>query len=404
MENCTIYSHYLDFDKVIELANTHLPKASIEVSKLNELERSLVATIKGGLFSKAKTLTINYRQRLNPSYQLETIDCELTNNLAGMANFINSLPAKNEAVQNKLIYKALAANCEMPFMAEPVMAPEFEALLQEIITGLDAFAFVQPGKFFNRSGSQYFADKKLRVIIDSEGNCEIDDLEVNISTEFFDPPASDYTAEQLERKAASEAFLTGEGVKINPHLPCVASEDSVVIRDKKEMVGRAYALLVVAAKGEGIEQEYLDKTVQEKGITEFSPNEKTLFESTNLSNQDMATASWRYESLNAILWALGFISELKYPSEECDVANLVSLIFKPTREEFESLAQPKSKQEILDELDKTYRMHWACVNARVKGEPISGNLNTGVVYERHYLLNWLTNHHNEDWDDVQTAT
>jgi len=38
------------------------------------LQKSLVATIKGGFFSKTKTLKINYRQRKNPSYKLEEIN------------------------------------------------------------------------------------------------------------------------------------------------------------------------------------------------------------------------------------------------------------------------------------------------------------------------------------------
>ncbi len=49
-------------------------------------------------------------------------------------------------------------------------------------------------------------------------------------------------------------------------------------------------------------------------------------------------------------------------------------------------------------------MHWACVNARVKGEAVSGNLNSSIVYERHYALNWLTNYGGQEWDEVETNT
>ena len=105
-----------------------------------------------------------------------------------------------------------------------------------------------------------------------------------------------------------------------------------------------------------------------------------------------------------MLWALGIIDELKYPSEICDVQTIVGKIFQPSRKEFEDSVELRSEPDILDELDKTYRMNWACVDARVKGREVLGNINPSVIYERHYSLNWLTNYQNQDWDDVQTDT
>jgi len=89
MENCTIYSHYLNFEKIVQIVKENLPKAKVEFND-GEINKSLVATIKGGFFGKNKTLKINYRQRENPSYKLENIECGLTQNLAGMANFVQS--------------------------------------------------------------------------------------------------------------------------------------------------------------------------------------------------------------------------------------------------------------------------------------------------------------------------
>lgn len=120
MENCTIYSHKLEFEKVVQIVQSNLPKAKVTFNDGGK-QKSLVATIKGGFFGKTKTLKINYRERQNPSYKLEEIECGLTQNLAGMVNFIQSFPAKNENVRNKFLLKVMAANCEIPFMAEPEM-------------------------------------------------------------------------------------------------------------------------------------------------------------------------------------------------------------------------------------------------------------------------------------------
>lgn len=403
MENCTIYSHLLEFEKVVQIVRSNLPKAEVEY-KDGGMQKSLVATIKGGFFGKSKTLKINYRERKNPSYKLEQVECGLTQNLAGMVNLIQSLPAKNEAVRNKFLYKVMAANCEIPFIAEPEIIPEFESILRKIVIDLDGFIFAQPNRLFNKSNGHHFVDNHLNLILDINGNCEIKDIEVNINSKYHDQSKEAYTEEQIKRKEKSEAFLAANGIKTNDSLPCVPSSESVELRTLKEVIDRAYSLLIIAVKGEGIEQEHLINTIRAKKIESFSPKENQILQAESLNDQARAYATWRYESLYTILWALGKMDELKYPSEICDVQTIVSRIFQPSREEFEGSVKLRSNSEILNELDKTYRMNWACVDARIKGQQVGGNINPSVVYERHYSLNWLTNYQNQDWDNVQTNT
>ena len=403
MENCTIYSHNLAFEKIVQIVQSNLPKAKIEYND-GGMQKSLVATIKGGFFGKTKTLKINYRERKNPSYKLEEVECGLTQNLAGMVNFIQSIPTQNEAVRNKFLYKVMSANCEIPFIAKPEITNEFESVLREIVTELDAFVFTQPNRIFNKSKEQHFVDENLNLILDTNGKCDIQDINVNVDAKYHDEPKENYSEEQIKRKGNSEAFLESHEVKVNKNLPCVSSSENVVLRNVKDVIDRAYALLIVAVKGEGIEQEHLVKTVAAKNIDTFSPKESYIYQAESINDQERAYATWRYESLYTILWSLGKMEELKYPSEICDVQGIVGKIFQPSREEFESSVKLRSKSEILDELDKIYRMNWACVDARIKGQQVSGNINSSVVHERHYSLNWLTNYQNQDWDDVQTNT
>ncbi len=403
MENSTIYSHQLDWNKIVEITKNGLQKANIEVND-NGIQKSLVATIKGGFFGKAKTLTINYRERENPSHTLDKIECGLTQNLAGMTNFIQSLPAKNEQVRTKFLFKVKSANCEMAFIGEPKITKEFEGVLKNIINSLDAFIFTPPNSIFTKSTVQHFVDKNFNLILDTNGNCGIQDIDVSVNSKYADQPSETLDEEQLNRKAQSEKFLEEKGVHINKYLPCVESTNNFHLRSKPEIIDRAYALLITAVKGEGIEQANLVKAVEAKQIISFSPKEKYIYEADSLNDQEKTYATWRYESLYTILWALGIVDELKYPSEICDVQEIVGKIFHPSREEFEDTVTLKSKSEIADELDKTYRMHWACVNARLKGESPTGDINPSVVYERHYSLNWLTRYEDEDWDNVSTHT
>jgi len=403
MENCTIYSHHLQFDKVVDIVKKNLPKASVEVVD-NGMQKGLTATIKGGLFSKSKTLKINYRQRENPSYQLEKIDCALTQNLSGMVNFIKSIPAQNKELQSKFLMKVMAANCEMPFMAEPNITPEFASTLKNIITDLDAFVFTAPNKQIGKSDAQHFLDNNLNLILDTNGVSGVDDISVNVDAKYRDQAVDTLTEDQKNRKNRSIAFLNTKNVKISKSLPTVESEEEVILRSKTEVLDRAFALLVIAAIGEGVTREQVQKPIADKKINSFTPQERLILEKAELTDQDKANAVWRYESLYVLMWSLGLMPELKYPSDICDVPGIVGKLLNTSREETEAAAVLKSKKEILDELDKTYRMHWACVEARIKGEQVSGDLNASVVYERHYALNWLTNHMGSEWDNVETHT
>lgn len=403
MENCTIYSHKLDFDKVVEIIKSELPKAKIDY-KDGGKQKSLTATLKGGFFSKTKTLKVNYRERKTPSYKLDQIDCGLTQNLSGMANLIQSLPAQNENLKSKFLAKVMSTNCEMPFIAEPEINSEFESVLRKITNELECFVFAQPSKLFGLSSQQHFLDKNLNLVLDMVGNSDIDDIDVSVDAKYHDASSENDTEDQKSRKASSEAFLKSNGIKINTNLPTSPSTEDTQLRNQKEVIDRAYALLVIAVKGEGVEQEHLVKTVAAKNINSFSPRESFIYNKQTLDDQEKAYATWRYESLYTILWALGMMDELKYPNDICDVTDVVGKIFEPSRVDFEASVNLRSVSEIQTELDKTYRMNWACVDAKVKGEEVSGGINPSVVYERHYSLNWLTNHQNQSWDDILTST
>jgi len=403
MENCTIYSHHLKFEDIVHVVKSELPKAKVEFNDGGK-QKGLIATLKGGLFGKTKTLKINYRERENPSYNLANVECGLTQNLAGMVNFIQSFPAQNEEIRNKFLHKVMAANCEMPFMAEPNITPEFENVLKRISLDLDAFIFTQPNNVFRKSNTQHFLDKDLNLILDTNGNMEVNDISVSVDAKYHDEPKENYTDDQINRKANSESFLDSKGIKVNSNLPCVADSSKTSLRAKDEIINRAYSLMIIAAYGGGVKKEQLQKPISDKTITHFSPKEQSVLSSEDMSDQQRAYCTWRYESLYTLLWALNIFPELNFPSDICNVQKVVASLIQPTRIEFIEKTELRSYNEILNELDKTYRMNWACVDARIKGEEVGGSINPSVIYERHYALNWLTKYQNQDWDNVQTNT
>ena len=105
-----------------------------------------------------------------------------------------------------------------------------------------------------------------------------------------------------------------------------------------------------------------------------------------------------------MLWALGFVDQLDYPSGICDVAKLVGIVKEQGPSGLKMNARPRVSAEILDEADLIYRLHWAVRQAQLGQGPVVPDTEAGVVMERHHSLNWLLASRNEMWDHVSTNT
>jgi hypothetical protein len=215
------------------------------------------------------------------------------------------------------------------------------------------------------------------------------------------------TKDQQERRSRSEQYCKAHHVPVytNPNALFVDAEAEVTIRTQDEIVDRALALCYIGLKSEGLEQKHLDKMDKDLHITaKLTPNENVYATAKQPTEQQIVDASWRYESLHVMLWALGFIDTLSYPDQMCNVADDVKIIHDLTEEQFRQKAKLRTKKEILDQADLILRLDWACVSARVKNEAAPGDLDKGVVFERHHSLNWLINYMKQDWDNVTTDT
>lgn len=402
MEVCSVYFHYPDYKGIVAKVKAAFPKANVLLSEMGESKEILIE-LKTGLFSKRESLALNFRQRIEPGISLEGASCDVSNQLRGMYNFVAQLPADNPSLQSILLAKIQTINVELSFKADPKLNNAFRSLLQEIVSSYEAFIFAQPGTSISQSAAQQFLDKDFNLLIDTAGQCGNGVIKVQINSAFVDRPFV-ATADQEERKKKSEQFLQEKGIMINVNLPFIDSETEVNLRTKEEIIERVYALALIAALGEGVPRDQLERVKNGLPINELSPYETHLYTKGELTPNEKAIATWRYESMNLLLWALGYVDPLGYPDTICDVGTIVGLVIHRNRQEFEAGAALKSKAEILDELDKTYRMNWACVQARLSGGEPGGGIHSGIVYERHYALNWLTRYQDYAWDDVSTDT
>jgi len=209
--------------------------------------------------------------------------------------------------------------------------------------------------------------------------------------------------DQLRRKAITEALLQAEGIRVLPHLPAIESESEVALPDADTIANRLRCLIVVAAKGGGIDQDIVDAFATEHDLHSlFTPDEAAFITDPSPSERDSIQFSWRYEAAWVLLWALGWGDKtLGLPRETCDV----DLIVETVREAPElTRPTPRTASDVLNEADLIYRCHWAVRQSDLDGTDVPGGFDPGVVMERHHALNWLIGYVSDGWDDVSTDT
>jgi len=122
-----------------------------------------------------------------------------------------------------------------------------------------------------------------------------------------------------------------------------------------------------------------------------------------LSDHELNSLRWYLEGLWALMWATELVDNLDETAWCSDhMASLLpNLERNENNEKIDGLSSLKSGNEIYTMLDFYYRLHWYCVDERLKGK--QALINEGLVYERRKALEWLINK-DSDWDDIEMGT
>ena len=152
--------------------------------------------------------------------------------------------------------------------------------------------------------------------------------------------------------------------------------------------------------GHGIYQWLVNQDVE----SAISPEEKRILTSTQMSDRDRINASWRVEGLEVMLWALSELPDMSPLSGQCDssrIEDVFSSILSNTSD-FLDRDSMRSEGEIYEQQEAIENHHWTIRDARIHGKPQPKELDSGVVQEKHYAINWIL--FGEDWDEVLTDT
>ncbi|WLR41830.1 DUF4272 domain-containing protein [Bacillus carboniphilus] len=207
------------------------------------------------------------------------------------------------------------------------------------------------------------------------------------------------------RKHQSERKLSEMNIPINHHLPFTEDTKQVTVRKKEDIINRIIPLTIVSAKSMGAPNEKLAEFIEQFKASElFTEDEHNFLKSKNPNQNDIMNFSWKIECVWVLLWSIHLISNVEDLSTTCDVDLVYEMVLTSSIQELLSKADLRPTSEIMDAVDYVYRAHWAVREAQINGKTIPSNLDPGVVYERHYALNWIVNYMEQEWDEVSTDT
>ena len=131
-----------------------------------------------------------------------------------------------------------------------------------------------------------------------------------------------------ERKDISIEILKSQGVPFIEHLPLRYETSEVAPREKDEVIARAicsFAAIMCACtirdNGELTDEDkqgakdFLDNRFG--CIDKLTRMERRVIEG-DASYDEAVNMGWKYESLWALLWAMGLVKELDFPKDICD--------------------------------------------------------------------------------------
>jgi Domain of unknown function (DUF4272) len=210
----------------------------------------------------------------------------------------------------------------------------------------------------------------------------------------------------FERKQQTEKKLTLWNIPFIDHLPAIEDEDETTLRTPQQIAERILILTYLCYVGEVVKEkkEVVSFLKSEKLWESTSDNEKALFQKKKFSPRNKIDISWRTEAIWLLLWTIKKIEIKEIPVEPSKVDDILEQLpdLMTETNDFIATAEIRSISEILDLSDLIYRLHWAARQANLDNKEIP-IINSSVIEERHYAINWLT-FYADNWDDVTTDT
>lgn len=338
----------------------------------------------------------------------------IQNQKKGCINFFHHAPDKNKEIKTNLLRHISQMQTFVYIMAGVKEAGEDEAIRVTAIPLMKALSKL--GGVLILDDGTTIADSNGNLILDAAGESTLE-YYFPFSYEKNPEIIANCTEKQKQRRKRNMDKLFGDKIFCT-ELPLYPDEDRVVLRNIEEVGKRIFGLMSIALFAQLQLDSEFNLTAEEArqtvlnvisgfGIADIgdilTESEMEFFYREESMPEEKIKYLWRFEDLYCLEWAAG-LTEWTAPSQMCDV-NLVKEII----EQFESLddfiyrAQFRSKAEIMDMADLSYRYDWIAFDAYVNKISAPADIKAEVTMERHKAFKWLINFRNLSWDDLEVS-
>lgn len=191
------------------------------------------------------------------------------------------------------------------------------------------------------------------------------------------------------------------GYAVNLSLPLL---DQGELKTLPEVTSRFLSLYPVVACSYGYSKKDAVEWMTGEGVFDaVAESEKAYLDAVTDGRQD-AAMQWQVEGLWALAWCLSCHSTLDF-SNVC-AEDFVQMLPDLTRGEsaagFRETLVLRSAEQILEQLDLAYCLHWAIRDSHLRGHVSPGRAPAPVVIERRRALEWVAAQ--DGWDEVSLDT
>ncbi|OAS17059.1 DUF4272 domain-containing protein [Paenibacillus oryzisoli] len=348
-------------------------------------------------FNKRKTTIRVSTEITDPAY-FET-------NIPGMIGFYNRILFADPKLKELVLTQISVFNMLISFEAEKELSEEQMQLCLELMSKIEGIGFIQNGTLLDYDG---------QIIVHPDGTSGPADFRPRACTNKVLGAEVASSEEGERRKYASIDYIKQRGILHLDTLPQLPPAAMCQWKTQQEIAERAISLLIliqyacdVAQGGDLVASKEFVTNMLRKFCVEnrLTVEERRFLEAVEPSPQEAITITWQYEAYWTLIWALHLVDTLDFPDHTCNCNFAIEVVSRC--ESFGNFYQQtslRSREEILDEADKTYRLHWACVNSRLQGQEASSGMNESIVMERRRGLFWVVGCTKEEWDHIPMDT
>lgn len=214
-----------------------------------------------------------------------------------------------------------------------------------------------------------------------------------------------------QRRAKNNEFIKSQGIKCYENLPVTSDAEEAKPKSLEEIAARAYScfwvIQIACDVNNGVYEDsvdYFKPLLEKRGLMGYLNTKEKRFLDGTYTLQDAFDMDWAYEALYSLLYALGFVEEIRNASTVCDSYSVIKTVnSSPTLKDFIGRCALRSNSELLEALDLYYRYDWAITEKRLDPATPTGNLNASVVIERRRGLEWIFADE-ADWYDISMDT